>query len=114
VKEDGRRGLSDHAFDTIAAFVDAELGSDMTCARLAAAARVPLRVVFDGMKMRTGMSPYRFVMEKRVERAQAMLRNSDMPISEIALACGFSSQQHLTSTLSARLGRTPQRIRLDG
>jgi AraC family transcriptional regulator len=114
VRQEGRNGLSDHEFDTIAAFIDEELGNDITCARLAAAARVPLRVVFDGMKARTGMSPYRYVMEKRVERAGNLLRQSGMPISEIALACGFSSQQHLTSTLSAKLGRTPQQIRLAG
>jgi AraC family transcriptional regulator len=60
------------------------------------------------------MSPYRFVTEKRVERARRMLKTSTLPISEIALACGFSSQQHLTSTLSARLGITPRRIRAKG
>lgn len=114
VKEDRRHGLSDREFDAIRAYVDAELGSEMTCAKLAAAAGVPLRVVFDGMKMRIGMSPYRYVMEKRLERARDMLRNSSMPISEIALACGFSSQQHLTSTLSEKLGTTPQKIRLNG
>ncbi len=114
LREEGRNGLSDHEFNTIAAFVDAELGSDITCARLAAAARAPLRVVFDGMKLRTGLSPYRYVMEKRVERARDMLRNTRTPISEIAFACGFSSQQHLTSTLSSKLGRTPQQIRLGG
>jgi len=114
VKEDRRHGLSDREFNAICAYIDAELGSDLTCAKLAAAAGVPLRVVFDGMKMRTGMSPYRYVMEKRVERARQMLRHSSTPISEIALACGFSSQQHLTSTFSCKLGTTPQRIRLDG
>ena len=114
VREDSRNGLSDHEFETIVAYVEAELGNDITCASLANAARAPLRVVFDGMKLRTGMSPYRYVMERRVERACHLLRNSPLPISEIALACGFSSQQHLTSTMTAKLGRTPQQVRLHG
>jgi AraC family transcriptional regulator len=114
VGEEGRHGLSDHEFDLIAVYVDEELGNDITCAGLAAVARVPLRVVFDGMKVRTGMSPYRYVMEKRVARAHELLRNSTLPISEIALACGFSSQQHLTSTFSAKLGRAPRQVRLGG
>lgn len=109
-----RHGLSDAEFTAISEFVDAELGSDMTCARLASTAGVPLRVVFDGMRERTGMSPYRFVMEKRIERAAALLRSSRLSIAEIALACGFSSQSHLTSTLSQRLGTTPRKIRTQG
>ena len=112
VKDEERSVLSDHAFDLICEFVEAELGNEITCAGLAEAAHVPLRVVFDGMKARTGMSPYRFVMEQRVNRARDMLRHSNAPIAEVALACGFSSQQHLTSTFTAKLGATPQQVRL--
>jgi AraC family transcriptional regulator len=109
-----RNGLSDREFAAICEFIDNELGNDLTCAALAAAAGVPLRVVFDGMRVRTGMSPYRYVMEKRVERARHLLTNTATPISEIALLCGFSSQQHMTSTITGRLGRSPQKIRLNG
>lgn len=106
------QGLSDREFKAISEFIDAELNQEITCARLAAAANVPLRVVFDGMRRRTGMSPYRMVTQRRVERACELLINSTIPISEIALLCGFSSQQHLTSMLSSRLGATPAKIRL--
>jgi len=60
------------------------------------------------------MSPYRFVIERRLARARQMLLGSDQPISDIAFACGFSSQQHLTSTMSAKLGETPRRLRRQG
>lgn len=114
IHHERRHGLSETEFAAIAEFVDAELGTDVTCARLAAVAGVPIRVVFDGMRLRTGMSPYRFVTEKRIERAATLLRSSRQPIAEIALACGFSSQSHLTSTLSKRLGTTPRKIRTQG
>jgi AraC family transcriptional regulator len=104
-------GLSDRQFAAICDFVDAELGNELTCAAIASAADAPLRVVFEGMKMRTGLSPYRYVMERRVARARDLLRHTSLPISEIALSCGFSSQQHLTSTLTSRLGQSPQRVR---
>lgn len=106
-----RRGLSDIEYDSIVELIDAELGGDITCARLAEAANVPLKVVFDGMRLRTGMSPYRFVMQRRAERATELLTGTNLPISEVALACGFSSQQHLTAYFSSRFGRTPARIR---
>ena len=72
---------------------------------------MPLRVVYQSVKLRTGRSPYNLVIEKRIERASAMLRDTNATIAEIACACGFSSQQHLTATLSRRLGRTPRRLR---
>jgi AraC family transcriptional regulator len=114
VRDERRSGLSDREFAAICEFIEARLSGELTCADLAAAASVPLRVVFEGMKVRTGMSPYRYVMDRRIERARGLLRNTDIPISEIAFLCGFSSQQHLTSTLTSRLGRSPQKIRLSG
>ena len=72
---------------------------------------LPLRAVYDGVKLRTGRSPYDLIIEKRIERARSMLQRSNASIAEIACACGFSSQQHLTATLSRRLGRTPRRLR---
>ena len=68
-------------------------------------------MIFDGMKARTGLSPYKFVLERRVDRAQDLLLHSDLSIAEIAFRCGFASQQHLTATLSRKLGNTPHRLR---
>ncbi len=108
------RGLSDREFRAVCEFVDAALGADLTCAQIAAAANVPLRAIFDGMKRRTGMTPYRFVIERRMARARDMLLATRAPISDIALACGFSSQQHMTSLFSGRLGKTPRQFRAQG
>ncbi|MFC3230639.1 helix-turn-helix domain-containing protein [Marinibaculum pumilum] len=107
-------GLSDAAFRLICDHIDAELANEISCEGIAAAAGLPLRVVFDGMKARTGMSPYKYVVERRLARACHLLRSTDDPIADIAFACGFSSQQHLTSAMSTRLGRTPLRVRRDG
>ena len=104
-------GISDSAFRRITQFVEAELEKDISCDRLAKAADLPLRSVFDGIKSRTGLSPYQFVINARLARARHLLESSDEPISEIALACGFASQQHLTATMSRKLGSTPGRLR---
>lgn len=109
-----RRGtLSDREFATLCEYVDENLEGKLTCADLSRAVNLPLRAVYDSVKIRTGRSPYNLIIEKRVERACAMLRQSKASIAEIACACGFSSQQHLTATLSRRLGRTPGELRKD-
>lgn len=104
-------GLTDAAFHRIAEFIDAELENDITCEGLARAVDMPLRSVFEGIRERTGLSPYQFVIERRIRRARDLLERTDLPISEVAFACGFASQQHLTATLSRKLGRTPARLR---
>jgi AraC family transcriptional regulator len=106
-----RDTLSDQEFSRLCDYIEQNLEEKLTCADLSRAANLPLRTVYDGVKLRTGRSPYNLVIEKRIERARNMLQHSHASIAEIACACGFSSQQHLTATLSRRLGRTPRRLR---
>ena len=106
-----RSMLSNQEFSRLCEYIEENLEDKLTCADLSVAVNQPLRAVYDSVKIRTGRSPYSLIIEKRVERAKKMLRHSEASIAEIACACGFSSQQHLTSTLSRRLGRTPRRLR---
>jgi AraC family transcriptional regulator len=106
-----RELLSDQEFARLCDYIDGNLEDKLTCADLSRAINMPLRIVYQGVKLRTGRSPYSLIIEKRIERATAMLRDTDTSIAEVACACGFSSQQHLTATLSRRLGRTPRRLR---
>jgi AraC family transcriptional regulator len=108
-----RTALSDREFVALAGYVDENLEGKLTCADLVRETDLPMRVIFDGIKSRTGRSPYSFIIERRVRRAEAMLVGSDAPLAEIAAACGFCSQQHMTTTLSRKLGTTPQQIRVD-
>lgn len=52
-------------------------------------------------------SPYQYVLSRRIERAMTMLRDDDLPIAEIAAACGFSNQGHFTTAFKRRTGTTP-------
>jgi AraC family transcriptional regulator len=42
----------------------------------------------------TGATPHQFVTRQRVERAKAMLRAPDARVLDVAVACGFKTQQH--------------------
>jgi AraC family transcriptional regulator len=106
-----KTALSDAQFTRMEEFIAANIAENLTCPQIADAMDLPVRVVVDGVKGRTGYSLYRFVVDKRVEAAAALLRDTTMPISEVAFACGFSSQQHMTSVFAERLGMTPLRLR---
>jgi len=58
-----------------------------------------------------GLSPYAYVLVRRVARARLLLRNRHQPLADIALACGFSSQSHFTTAFRRCLGVTPGEYR---
>ena len=55
----------------------------------------------------TGMAPHRWLVQRRVEAAQALLADSRMSLSDIALRCGFADQSHFTRTFSGAIGSSP-------
>lgn len=59
----------------------------------------------------TGLAPHRYLIKRRIETARDRLVESDEPLSEIALSCGFSSQAHFTECFHREVGQTPLRYR---
>ena len=56
----------------------------------------------------TGMTPYQYQLTIRIERTKQLLRRKpNMALAEIAVACGFSDQAHMTRMFRQRLGVTP-------
>jgi AraC family transcriptional regulator len=106
-----KSALTDAGFARLETYVADNIDQSLSCSDIAAELDLPVRAVFDGVKARTGHSLYRFVLEKRIGAAAHMLRSSDAPLVEVAAACGFSSQQHMTALFSGRIGTTPLRYR---
>ena len=62
-------------------------------------------------KQSMGMNPTNYIAERRIERAKKLLQETELPISEIALRAGFSSQSHFTTSFRRVAGATPQAFR---
>jgi len=58
-----------------------------------------------------GMSPTNYIAERRIESAKKLLQETELPISEIALRAGFSSQSHFTTSFRRVAGATPKAFR---
>ena len=54
-----------------------------------------------------GVSPHRYVVQRRIERAKRLLRESELPVATIAVQTGFASQSHLATVLKRMVGMTP-------
>lgn len=76
-------------------------------ADVAAAAGMSYFYFFRAFKRSMGVSPNRWVAERRVERAKRLLEDTSLPIAEIALRVGFASQSHFTTTFRRLAGSTP-------
>jgi transcriptional regulator GlxA family with amidase domain len=62
-------------------------------------------------KQSAGVTPHHYLIQKRIERAQQMLAQTDISLAEIAYAVGFSDQSHLARHFRALLRTTPREFR---
>src|SRR5262249_29025399 len=53
-----------------------------------------------------------FIRERRVLRAVELVGRTALPLSEVALQCGFYDQSHFTNAFRRCTGTTPNRYRL--
>lgn len=58
-----------------------------------------------------GMTPHQYVIQRRIAHAEKLLAANQLGVAEIALACGFSSQAHLTLAFRKRTGVPPAEYR---
>jgi AraC family transcriptional regulator len=62
-------------------------------------------------KQSMGLSPINYITRQRMERAKRLLAETALPIAEIALRAGFSSQSHFTTSFRRLAGVTPRSFR---
>ncbi|MDQ0316941.1 transcriptional regulator GlxA family with amidase domain [Amorphus orientalis] len=60
-----------------------------------------------------GMSPARYYLEVRLDRARHLLLQSNMPIVDVAIACGFVSASHFSKCFREMYGQSPAQTRLE-
>ena len=58
-----------------------------------------------------GESPHGYLLTRRMERAAALLRNTDRPVTDICFSVGLRSVGSFTSTFRRIFGRTPTEYR---
>ncbi len=90
-------------------FVDAHLHTQIGIADLSKIAGLSVRHFARAFKERTGETPHRWLMQRRVQRAIELLRDGSEPLAQVAYECGFSSQSHFTKVFRQISGITPKR-----
>jgi AraC-like DNA-binding protein len=62
-------------------------------------------------KEHTGLSPYQYHLQLKVQRARELLRDSDMPVKQVAGMLGFQSVYHFSTLFKRKTGMSPTRWR---
>ena len=92
-------------------YVEDNLGSKMALRDMADSVALSPSHFCRAFKQSLGFSPMAYVAARRVERAKLMMTSTAERLTEIALACGFADQSHLTRSFSRIVGMSPWRWR---
>jgi transcriptional regulator of acetoin/glycerol metabolism len=104
-------GLSPGAMRRVREFVEVHLGESIDLSMLAGVAGLSVHHFARQFRQSAGVTPHAYLTQKRVERAQKMLVQTDLPLAEIAFAVGFFDQGHLARHFRHMLGTTPREFR---
>ena len=91
--------------------IETKSGADLTIETLAKEACLSPFHFARAFKAATGMTPHRYVTERRIEKAKFWISEGRRPLAEIAYLCGFSSQASFTKWFGRLVGATPRAYR---
>jgi AraC family transcriptional regulator len=112
IKEPSQR-LTHQQIRRVRDFVQDHLSQDLSLEALAQQTGFSAYHFARLFRQTTGESPHQFVLRQRIERAQRLLKERDLPLVYVALESGFASQSHLTQVFKRYLGLTPRAYRQD-
>src|SRR5438876_6509156 len=106
-----RGGLGSARLRRIKELVRAKLEFDLSLDEMAQAVGLSTAHFARMFRKSTGETPHQFVLRQRLERAKAMLRAPDARVLDVAVACGFKTQQHFAQAFRDVWGVSPTEYR---
>jgi AraC family transcriptional regulator len=107
----GTTTLSRRDLSRIQEFIESRLDTDLRLPELAAASGYSRSHFLRMFHATTGLTPHRYILKRRIERARRLLAYSNLGIADIAYKSGFASQPHLNLAFRKECGLTPGEFR---
>jgi AraC family transcriptional regulator len=97
-------------------FIEANLAQPIGLADVAASAGLTRMHFAAQFRSTTGYSPHAYLLRRRIEHAQMLLRSSSLSVLDVALSSGFGSHAHFTTVFGRMVGESPNswRTRMRG
>jgi AraC family transcriptional regulator len=105
-------GLALHKVKAVQSFVREHIAETIHVDELAAAVHMSPFHFARMFKQSVGQTPHLYIVLQRVETAKELLRNSDVPLIEVAAQAGFRTQGHFTGVFYRYTGYTPRIFRI--
>lgn len=100
-------GMTPWRIRRLADFIETNLDGDLSLEALAGQVNLSPLYLTRTFKSAFGEPPHQYILQRRIERAKELLRDTELPVVEVALATGFSSQSHLSHWFQRLVGVSP-------
>jgi len=104
-------GLTPRALHRIREYIEAHLTDNIELETLAVMAGLSKWHFARAFKQSMGSPPHFYLIQRRLQRAQELLAESDLSLAQIALQSGFSDQSHFSRRFRMFFGVTPRSFR---
>ncbi len=95
----------------VTAYIDANLHRELRLAELGGVVYMSPFHFARLFKRSTGLSPHRFVVQRRIDEARVLLATQTVTIADVARSVGFRTPSHFTTTFRRVTGVTPTAYR---
>ena len=102
-----RGGLTPFQMNRATALLEANLDGNLTLADFARECALSSSYFAKAFKVTTGISTFKWIAIRRIEKATDLLRSTSLSLTEIANSCGFADQAHFTRAFRDAKGVTP-------
>jgi len=106
-----RGGLSPNVTRRVCDYIEGHLDEKIRLDGLAALTGLSTDHFARAFHRSVGVPPHTYLLRRRLEHVEHMLRQTHAPLSEIALATGFSDQSHLARHFRRWAGMSPRQVR---
>ena len=107
----GPATLTRRKLSRVRELIESRLNGDLSLQELAAEVGYSRSHFLRAFHATTGVTPHRYVLNRRIEHARRLLAETNLSIAQVAYRCGFSSQAHLTVAFRKVCGLTPGEYR---
>jgi len=103
--------LSERRLRPVLSYIEDNLSRDISLGDIASVAGLSVSHFKSLFRASMGLPVHQYLIRRRVERAKTLLRENELPISQIAFETGFAHQSHLSRLMRRLLGMSPKAYR---